>query len=193
MAGQKSHHVTLGIYDLASRKITYLDTGGDPEHYLTNICWSPDGNEVYIAEINRDQNHTTFNAYNPVRGNKIRTLYEEQSLQYTEPLVPYTFVPQQNSLLIAQSKRDGWNSLTSTHEGELVRQLTRGIEVTEILGFDNKNKVFFFKVSCPILSTYNIFNLNSPPEKLLNSAIYPDCITPKFHSTENMPLNLTVP
>ena len=150
MAGQKSHHVTLGIYDLASRKITYLDTGGDPEHYLTNICWSPDGNEVYIAEINRDQNHTTFNAYNPVRGNKIRTLYEEQSLQYTEPLVPYTFVPQQNSLLIAQSKRDGWNSLyLYTHEGELVRQLTRGIEVTDILGFDNKNKKVFFQGILP--------------------------------------------
>jgi len=150
MTGRKSHHVTVGIFDLATESTIYLETGGDPEHYLTNICWSPDESEIYIAEINRDQNHTSFNAYNPVRGNKIRTLYEEQSLQYTEPLVPFTFVPGQNDLFIAQSKRDGWNSLyLYTHEGELVRQLTHNIEVTRLLGFDAKNKTVYFQGILP--------------------------------------------
>ena len=150
MAGRKSHHVTVGIFDLKTEKTIYLETGGDPEHYLTNICWAPDESEIYIAEINRDQNHTTFNAYNPDRGNKIRTLYEEQSLQYTEPLVPFTFVPGQNDLFIAQSKRDGWNSLyLYTHEGELVRKLTKGIEVTGLLGFDKKNKTAYFQGILP--------------------------------------------
>ncbi len=150
MAGRKSHHVTVGIFDLKTEKTIYLETGGDPEHYLTNICWAPDESEIYIAEINRDQNHTTFNVYNPDRGNKIRTLYEEQSLQYTEPLVPFTFVPGQNDLFIAQSKRDGWNSLyLYTHEGELVRKLTGGIEVTGLLGFDKKNKTVYFQGILP--------------------------------------------
>jgi len=146
MAGNKSHHVTVGIYDVNTAKITYLETGGDPEHYLTNICWSPDEKEIYIAEINRDQDHTTFNAYNPDRGNRIRTLYEETSRQYSEPLTPYTFIPGSNTNLIAQSKRDGWNSLyLFTHEGELVRQLTKDIEVSGINGFDDKNKYVYFQ------------------------------------------------
>lgn len=150
MAGHKSHHVTVGIFDLATETTIYLETGGDPEHYLTNICWSPDENEIYIAEINRDQNHTSFNAYNPVRGNKIRTLYEEQSMQYSEPLLPFTFIPGQNDLFIAQSKRDGWNSLyLYTHEGDLVRQLTHNIEITQLLGFDSKNKTVFFQGILP--------------------------------------------
>ncbi len=150
MAGSKSHHVTVGIYDLTTAKITYLETGGDPEHYLTNISWSPDEKEIYIAEINRDQDHTTFNAYNPERGNKIRTLYDETSRQYTEPLTPYTFVPGSNTQLIAQSKRDGWNSLyLYTNEGELIRQLTKDIEVANLNGFDAKNKFVYFQGILP--------------------------------------------
>lgn len=150
MAGGKSHHVTLGIYDLSSGKTIYLETGGDPEHYLTNVSWSPDEKEIYIAEINRDQDVATFNAYNPLRGNKIRNLYTENSRQYTEPLTPYVFIPAQNKLLLAQSKRDGWNSIyLYTNEGELVRQLTKNIEVTDILGFDHKNKFVYFQGILP--------------------------------------------
>ncbi len=150
MAGTKSHHVTLGIYDLTSGKTTYLNTGGDPEHYLTNITWSTDGSEIYIAEINRDQDHTVFNAYNPSSGEKLRTLYEERSLQYTEPLEPYTFVPGQNNLFISQSKRDGWNSLYLYNtKGEFIRQLTQNIEVVSLSGFDHKNKYLFFQGILP--------------------------------------------
>src|SRR5437773_3505543 len=35
MAGDKSHHVTLGVYNTATQSIIYLQTKGDPEHYLT--------------------------------------------------------------------------------------------------------------------------------------------------------------
>lgn len=150
MAGRKSHHVTVGIFDLATESTIYLETGGDPEHYLTNICWSPDESEVYIAEINRDQNHTSFNVYDPTNGKKIRTLYEEQNPHYTEPLLPFTFVPGQNDLFIAQSKRDGWNSFyLYNRSGKLVRQLTRNIEVTQLLGFDAQNKMVYFQGILP--------------------------------------------
>ncbi len=150
MAGSKSHHVTIGIYDVTTSKITYLETGGDPEHYLTNISWSPDEKEIYIAEINRDQDHTIFNAYNPNRGNKIRTLYEETSRQYSEPLTPYTFIPGSNTQFLTQSKRDGWNSLyLYTNEGELIRQLSKDIEVSALNGFDSKNKFVYFQGILP--------------------------------------------
>ncbi|HQW56642.1 MAG TPA: DPP IV N-terminal domain-containing protein [Saprospiraceae bacterium] len=150
MAGDRSHHVTLGIYNVQTQKITWLQTGGDPEHYLTNICWSPDGKLIYIAEVNRDQNHTWFNAYDPTSGAKVLTLYEEQSTQYTEPLEPFTFIPQNSDLFIAQSKRDGWNSLYLYNtSGQLQRQLTRELEVTSISNFDKDNKVVYFQAIPP--------------------------------------------
>ena len=146
VAGATSHQVTLGVYDVNTRNTIYLKTGGDPEHYLTNISWSPDNREIYIAEINRDQDHVTFNAYDATSGNLLRTLYEERSSQYTEPLVPFTFIPDQKDLFVAQSKRDGWNSLyLYNRDGKLIRQLTQDIEVTELKGFDAKNKLIYFQ------------------------------------------------
>lgn len=146
MAGAKSHHVTLGVFDLETSKVTYLKTGGDPEHYLTNVTWSPDEKIIYIAEINRDQNHTTFNAYDAASGQLISALYEEKSNQYTEPLEPFTFIPASSNLFITKSKRDGWNSLYLYNtDGTLVRQLTSGVEVSGPISFDVSNKNVYFQ------------------------------------------------
>ena len=61
MAGDKSHEVTVGVYDLASRKTVFLQTGEPKEQYLTNISWSPDEKSIYVAVLNRDQNHMKLN------------------------------------------------------------------------------------------------------------------------------------
>ena len=62
MAGMKSHEVTVGVYDVATEKLVYLNTRKDTtvherEMYLTNIAWSPDEKYVFIAKLNREQNH----------------------------------------------------------------------------------------------------------------------------------------
>ena len=62
MAGMKSHEVTVGVWDVISKKLVYLDTRRDTtvherEMYLTNIAWSPDEQYVFIAKVNREQNH----------------------------------------------------------------------------------------------------------------------------------------
>lgn len=146
LAGDKSHHVTVGIFDVQTGRIVYLNTGGDPEHYLTNISWSPDNKEIYIAEINRNQDHTVFNAYDIVSGNILRRLFEESNVKYTEPLESFTFIPGQSDLFLVQSKRDGWNSLyLYNRNGSLIRQLTNNIEVSELKGFDVQNKVIYFQ------------------------------------------------
>ncbi len=150
VAGAKSHHVTLGVYNRQDSSIRYMNTDGDPEHYLTNICWNPDSKTVYIAEINRGQNHTRMNAYDVSTGNLIKTLYEERSEKYTEPLVPFTFVPLHDDWFIAQSKRDGWNTLyLYNSQGALLRALSMNLEVTEINGFDNKSKFVYFTAIAP--------------------------------------------
>lgn len=145
MAGSKSHHVRVGIYNTLTGTAELLDTGGDPEHYLTNITWSPDESEIYIAEINRDQNHTSFNAYDVLNGRKVRTLFEETHSKYTEPLEPFHFLPEDGDKFILISKRSGWNSLYLYHRnGELIRQLSQEVEISGPLKFDSKNKIVYF-------------------------------------------------
>jgi dipeptidyl-peptidase-4 len=139
-SGEKSHHVTLGVYNLQSGKITYLKTGEPAEQYLTNIAWRPDGKSVFIAVVNRDQNFMKLNEYSAVTGEFIRTLFEEREEKYVEPLTPMEFVNGKNQF-VWMSRRDGYNHayLYDLTSGKLIRQLTNGKwEVVSVTGMDEK-------------------------------------------------------
>ena len=61
MAGDISHQVTIGIFDLKKLETIYLKTTGPADHYLTNIAFSPDDKHIYVAELNRDQTEMKLN------------------------------------------------------------------------------------------------------------------------------------
>ena len=77
MAGETSHVVTVGIYDVASNKTIYLNTGDPTDRYFTNISWSPDAKTVYMFELNRDQNDCRLVSYDAQTGERQRELYKE--------------------------------------------------------------------------------------------------------------------
>ena len=56
MAGETSHQVTVGVYDVETGKTIYLQAGNPTDRYFTNIAWNPDGNSLYMFVLNRDQN-----------------------------------------------------------------------------------------------------------------------------------------
>lgn len=68
MAGEKSHHVTIGVYNVTTEKTIWLKTGEPNEQYLTNIAWSPDNKKIYVVILNREQNHLKFNRYDAASG-----------------------------------------------------------------------------------------------------------------------------
>lgn len=144
-AGEKSHHATLGVYNVKSGKTTFLDTGGDPEHYLTNISWSPDSKKIYIMELNRDQNELALNRYDAGSGKREATLFEEKHDKYIQPTHPLTFLPKNPDQFIYQTERDGFNHLYLYNtDGKLIRQLTKGENmISGILGFGPKGKYVY--------------------------------------------------
>ncbi len=145
MAGDSSHQVTIGIFDLKKLETTYLKTPQPADHYLTNIAFSPDDKHIYVAELNRDQNEMKLNSYNTVNGTFEKTLFVETDDKYVEPLHPMLFVPTQTNQFIWQSRRDGWNHIYLYDiEGKLIKQLTSGPwEVTNVFGFsEDGSKIF---------------------------------------------------
>lgn len=142
MAGDKSQQVQIGVYDLTTRKQTILQTKTGDEHYLTNLTWSPDEKSIYLAELNRGQNHMQFNQYTVAGGAFVKTLFEERDDKYVEPQHPALFVPGHPDQLIWQSQRDGYNHLYLYNtSGQLLRQLTKGSWiVTDVLDFSNGGK-----------------------------------------------------
>ncbi len=142
MAGDRSHHVTVGVYDLATRKTIFLQTGEPKEQYLTNLAWSPDEKSIYLAVLNRGQNAMKLNQYNAATGAFVKTLFEEKDDKYVEPLNPIEFVPGHADQFIWQSQRDGFMHLYLYNTGgQLLRQLTKGPWiVTDVLGFTNNGR-----------------------------------------------------
>ena len=146
MAGMPSHHVTLGIYDVASGKTTYLKTGEPKEKYLTNISWAPDSKTIYIAEVNREQSHMDLKAYDPATGDYIKTLFSEHNDKYIEPQWPMRFIPGRDREFVWQTRRDGYTHLYRYNvDGKLLGQITRGAwEVTDFLGFADGGKTLIY-------------------------------------------------
>lgn len=146
MAGETSHKVTLGVYDVATGGIVYLKAGDPTDRYFTNVAWSPDGNRIYMQELNRDQNDMELVEYDATTGDKLRILYKEKHEKYVEPQHPIQFLPWDASKFILQSQKDGYNHLYLFDvNGGQPRQITQGNWVVmELLGFDLKRKAIVY-------------------------------------------------
>ena len=146
MAGETSHKVTVGVYDLRTDKTIYLKAGDPTNRYFTNIAWSPDDKTIYIYELNRDQNDCRLVSYNAETGEKIAELYQEIDEKYVEPLHPVEFLPWDKEKFVVQSQKDGYNHLYLYNiEGKQLRQITSGKWVVlSVLGFDKKSKSIIY-------------------------------------------------
>ena len=142
MAGTASHKVTVGIYDLRTDSIVYLDAGDPTDRYFTNVAWSPDSKDVYMIDLNRDQTDFYLRSYDAATGKQRSTLYHEHNDKYVHPVTPIAFLPWDNGKFLLQSERDGYNHLyLFDTEGHELRQMTSGKWVVlELLGFNTKKK-----------------------------------------------------
>lgn len=142
MAGETSHKVMVGVYDLTTKDIKYLDAGNPTDRYFTNIAWSPDSHIIYMYELNREQNDCRLTSYDATTGKHLKELYSIHNDKYVEPLHPIIFLPWDASKFIVQSQRDGYNHLyLYNRDGVMLQQLTSGKWVVmEVIGFNEKNK-----------------------------------------------------
>lgn len=150
MIGEKSEEVTLGIYDLKTKKTVFADvTDFTDERYLTSITWDPSGDYVYIGVLNREQKHLKLNKYNAKTGGFVQTLFEEKNPRYVEPENPLYFADNKPNRFLWFSERDGYDHLyLYNSKGKLIRQITQGRWVVkDFIGFDKKGKHAYFTAS----------------------------------------------
>jgi dipeptidyl-peptidase-4 len=147
MAGQTSELGKVGVYRVAAKKTVFMKTGytGKGDHYVTNVSWGPNEKFIYIAVVNRDQNHVWFNQYDALTGTKIKTIFEEESKEWTEPEHHAYFIPGKVDEFLWLSERDGFKNLYHYNtDGKLIKQVTQNKWVTkDIIGFSaTGDKVF---------------------------------------------------
>lgn len=142
MAGETSHEVSVGVYNLAKKSTVYLQTASLVNRFFTNIVWSADDKYILVAEINREQNHLWMNVYNSADGSFVKTLFEETSNEWVEPCIAPYFVD--NKQFVWVSERDGFKHLYLYNiDNGKCTQLTKGsFCVTDVYGAANGNVYF---------------------------------------------------
>ena len=173
MAGETSHKVTVGVYNLKTGKTIYLKAGDPTDRYFTNIAWSPDCKKVYMIELNRDQTDMALVSYDATTGNKLETLYKEHNDKYVHPVTPITFLPWDDSKFILQSEKDGYNHLYLFNtKGEQLKQITSGKWlVLELVGFnESKKSAIILSTECsPIQNNLYMVNIETGKRTLLDN------------------------
>ncbi len=173
MAGEESHQVTVGIYDLLTKKTIYLQAVNPKNRYFTNISWSPDSKTIYMFELNREQNDCKLVSYDATTGEKKAELYREQHEKYVEPQNPIVFLPWDADKFIMQSQKDGFNHLYLYNiKGEQLKQITSGNWVViDFLGFNQKDKTVLIHSNelSPIQKNLFSVNINTGKRTLLDN------------------------
>lgn len=173
MAGETSHKVTVGVYNLKTGKTIYLKAGDPTDRYFTNIAWSPDCKKVYMIELNRDQTDMQLVSYDATTGDKLETLYKEHNDKYVHPMTPITFLPWDDSKFILQSEKDGYNHLYLFNtKGEQLKQITSGKWIVlDLAGFNkSKKSAIILSTECsPIQNNLYMVNIETGNRTLLDN------------------------
>ncbi len=148
-AGRNSHEVTLGVYNPKTEKTVFMETGISNDHYLTCVTWSPDERYIYIAILNREQNHLWLNQYDAQTGAFLKTLFEEADPKYVHPQYVLSFLPGSNDEFLWWSERSGFMHLYRYNtNGKLLNTVTQGDWlVNDIIGFHEKEKAVYILAS----------------------------------------------
>lgn len=170
MAGQASEKPTVGIYNVKTGKTVYIKPTGNADDYLTNAGWGLDDKYLYIAEVNRGQNHMKLLQYDAETGALVKVLVEEKNDKWVEPeLAPYFISTDQ---FIWMSETDGFMNLyLYSISGSLVKQLTTNKWVVQgIAGHDTKGNIYYYGTGdSPLETQFYSLNLKSGKQTKLTT------------------------
>ncbi len=158
MAGGKSHHVTLGIYDIKNKTTKYLNIAGPEDQYLTAVSWSPDEKYIYVGVLSRNQKHLDLNKYSTETGLKVATVFTEENDKYVEPQHQPWFYNNKPGEFVWLSQRDGFMHMYLYQDDTFLKQLTKGDWiVNETLGYNKERNEIIFTSTMEDAMQHNIY------------------------------------
>ena len=124
-AGTANPKVKIGVIGASGGKTVWLETTGkDPDAYLARVAWTPDGENVAVERLNRDQTELDLLLCAAKTG-ACRVLLEERWPTWINLGDELHFLP--DGRFLWGSERDGWRHLyLYGKDGQLLRQLTAG-------------------------------------------------------------------
>ncbi len=148
-AGGPNVLVRLGVTDVQTGAVTWIDLGADTNIYLARVNWLPDGKTLAIQRESRDQRKLDL-VFADIETGRSRVVLTETSDSWIELNNELSFLGHSRDFIWA-SARDGYQHLyLYDYEGHLLRQLTAGawsvddFRTRAIKGVDEKNRLVYF-------------------------------------------------
>jgi dipeptidyl-peptidase-4 len=147
--GGPNVQVRLGVIDIKSGAITWVDLGQDQDIYLARVNWLPDGKTLSVQRESRNQRKLDL-LFADIDTGKVRTVLTETSNTWIDLNDELSFLKNSQEFIWA-SNRDGYTHLyLYDYEGHMIRQLTAGNWVVDdfrkraVMGIDEKNRMVYF-------------------------------------------------
>ena len=165
-AGDKNSVVTLHIYDVASGKSEQVDVGKNPDQYILNLAYAPNG-KLYFYRVNRLQNH--FEVLMLEGDGSLRTIYEEKSPTYVErPSSATVRFVDEKRFIVKDESATGYNHLYlhDVEKGRLSAITSGNWQVTSVVGVA-KNRIYYLSTErSPLGRDLYSIGLNGKGKKL---------------------------
>ncbi len=117
------------IIDIFSKKQVRVDTGDEPDQYISIVDWLPDGSELLLSRTNRELKKLDLIAANPITGSTWIILTETQETFVSQFGFSGSFFTllEDGKRFIWISERDKWAHLYLYDiNGTLIKRLTKG-------------------------------------------------------------------
>jgi dipeptidyl-peptidase-4 len=141
--------VRLGVIDIRSGALTWVDLGSEQDIYLARVNWLPDSKTLSIQRESRNQRKLELLFADIDTGNT-RTVLTETSNTWIDLNDELSFLKHSHEFIWASS-RDGYTHLyLYDYDGHLIRRLTAGNWVVDdfrkraIMGIDEKTRTVYF-------------------------------------------------
>jgi len=143
-AGTRGSSVKIGIAEIASPKITWVDLGEESDIYIPRIKFTADANLLAVQRLNRLQNKLDLLFADAATG-KTKTVFTENDSCWIDINDNLNFLKDKKHFVWTSAK-DGFEHIyLFDYNGKQIKQLTKGnFEVDKILGVDETNKEIYF-------------------------------------------------
>jgi len=144
--------VRLGVADVRTGAIAWVDLGSNPDIYLARVNWLPDGKTLAIQRESRDQRRLDL-VFADVGSGASRVVLTETSDSWIELNDELSFLKKSKEFVWA-SARDGFTHLyLYDYGGHLLRRLTAGrwnvddFRTRAIKAVDEKRRLIYFSAT----------------------------------------------
>jgi dipeptidyl-peptidase-4 len=148
-AGGANAHIRLGVVNVRTGAIAWIDLGADQDFYLARVNWLPDGKTLAIQRESRDQRRLDL-LFADIGTGKSRVVLTETSKSWIDLNDEISFLKKSHEFIWA-SNRDGYTHLYLYDlDGKLVRRLTAGqwnvddFKMRAIKAIDEKHRLIYF-------------------------------------------------